>query len=1571
MYRYTKGDDMANALDFKTLSSNGTYSHTNNNAAAPTGYNLLTGYTNTLPNAPGFGSSPRPDVWYKFQIPTGGKNVTFSRTSTAFLKMILLDANGSEITSSTNFFMERELCEGVYYIVVDGAGSDASTSEGVFTLDITTAPHKGYGGMIEASSSIVCEGGVIPAINSTETGGFGEIALFGGLGNLPVYYKWFKWENAGPWVEVPGANEATLSEEDVGTMPDSVAGEDIVYFYRQIHPCTNDDFWFSSNTVTINSIQSEVNPGRVEAKYGCDYQDPRNGNEVTIPVGFTGFCFGTYNEMINGVDSFFSPSGFPEPITTQWQIKEPGAMEFQNLGGLNCCFDPIESTFGSEGVYQLRRLAISDCNLKRSSDTVTVTVLPRSGVIKGNVTTASIPITGIEYAYVCAVPINDILGGAPSCDSTDSEGRFVITELYHGNQAIQYRVFPSLEDHTFAKSQFDMDTFRVVTLQQFDDQPDGIDFVDLTVNTVSGNVFQSINHESSVKMFGKSKVVMFVDDVAKDTTDAMGNYSVVIDNPGTYTLRPELLVPTGSDGYDHTFSPATQVLLVSSNLDNINFEDLTKSQLFGFVGAGCDNYLGTVNLRLFQETNDGKFDLTFRTNNNGYIIEELPAREYKIEVTSEPIQKFDDSKYSRADVNAQYATYSHVSSLSHTADSTLRFYYKAPPTLELIDFPSGIAGCAGTSFDFPVLEQDRIYPDFKIKVWEGPISAGCPVDTGFVDIKDEIGGSALRGDRIGIIPISKGNVNFQLYARDPNIVAPYTKGLTILAKDFVNTAGADSTIRVIVTGERPREFEIATVSPEIPLLVVHDPPGDQSYAYVKQNETFETTLRTYKKETDSNGKWGKVKIGHAASFSTGMLFTVGFDVEAWGTIEGNHDVTERSNSLEESTITLSTNTEYATNLAQDGVSELIYDEGDIFIGGAYNMKYALTDVIRFNETTCEVEEDVDFALDADPMVTTFIKTTRGIENTINQLKSNIINNPDSANYWQNQVNVWEETIAANRERKEMAVKNQALYKGNYSTDGAIQFRKEVTSTTASTNSVEIWLEIDEGTSKEMKIEAAGKGVNGGTYHQFKIETGDSKEQKSLKSFTAGFTLSDGEADDFVVVDVYEDPVYKTPIFNYIGGRSSCPYEGSGDPLHKFEVVYDPAFSPSQSDIIEGVGQEYKLNITNTGAFQRDYLVSVEDAYNPDGAEIRLAGKAAGIPSVQDINIGVTKPVSIIVDKLLASSTFAYPNLRINIEPNCKDEGDTGSRKYKHISAYFRTECSDIFMEKPLPNEEVTMTTNTFLPVLMTGYDKSKLTSVKLEYRIAGQGIWKSSADIDFLANELSDLASGTEELWNTAEIAEDGIYELRLKVICPTGVNYSGINGGVEPITMIVDRTPPEVFGIPSPRDDEYDQQAGDLLSADYNEPISCANASVQFIDEINGDVLGGTIQCNGKIVSVIPNPTDAFTNRDPSAYRVIISGVEDMVGNVGEPFQWIFTVGEFDYVAPLCQADLAISNNNNALDAIAVKEYKALNIASEGQIENFGTTIFSAQEDIQMNMGFEVKGGGIFQALIEDCVNE
>ncbi len=80
--------------------------------------------------------------------------------------------------------------------------------------------------------------------------------------------------------------------------------------------------------------------------------------------------------------------------------------------------------------------------------------------------------------------------------------------------------------------------------------------------------------------------------------------------------------------------------------------------------------------------------------------------------------------------------------------------------------------------------------------------------------------------------------------------------------------------------------------------------------------------------------------------------------------------------------------------------------------------------------------------------------------------------------------------------------------------------------------------------------AAGVLVNGiGVLNEASVTVGFTAGASSvisaLNSTTIGYSLCDYNSSDNITVDIYEDPVYGTPIFKNESGTTSCPWEGYG------------------------------------------------------------------------------------------------------------------------------------------------------------------------------------------------------------------------------------------------------------------------------------------------------------------------------------------------------------------------------------------------------------------------------------------
>jgi hypothetical protein len=66
----------------------------------------------------------------------------------------------------------------------------------------------------------------------------------------------------------------------------------------------------------------------------------------------------------------------------------------------------------------------------------------------------------------------------------------------------------------------------------------------------------------------------------------------------------------------------------------------------------------------------------------------------------------------------------------------------------------------------------------------------------------------------------------------PNIIAPYTHTLSAEGHDLETTNIDIAEQDFIVAGENPKGQSFFTVSPQVPLFVLHDPPTDGGYSFL-------------------------------------------------------------------------------------------------------------------------------------------------------------------------------------------------------------------------------------------------------------------------------------------------------------------------------------------------------------------------------------------------------------------------------------------------------------------------------------------------------------------------------------------------------------------------------------------------------------------------------------------------------------------------------------------------------------------------------------------------------------------
>ena len=459
--------------------------------------------------------------------------------------------------------------------------------------------------------------------------------------------------------------------------------------------------------------------------------------------------------------------------------------------------------------------------------------------------------------------------------------------------------------------------------------------------------------------------------------------------------------------------------------------------------------------------------------------------------------------------------------------------------------------------------------------------------------------------------------------------------------------------------------------------------------------------------------------------------------------------TDNDGTIRESILTMKTTTEYETSSEED--PSVIGADGDLYVGHALNYLYSETVTIVFDKEQCEVDIDEGLVFSPDSIKTTFALTGHAIINDIRDLKNKANQVPDSAWYFLRQADIWEDMLKDNELTKARAVANPARLRMENVTfpTGGLGITKSITSSKSATSTVEFLVELDTSINKGGKWEIAGNGTAKNRLTRVKVEKGRSRFSNSLKETTIGYTLRDNDSDDRFSVDIYEDPVYATPIFVSRGSETSCPYEEGSTPIDLYEVIYDNDYTPSATDIPSEQGVAFGLKIQNNGRFDRKFDIANDLRYS-QGATVEIGGQAAGTVSRITVAAGTNESIEVVVKRSTAvgSNIYSFPSIRIAVEPECngyRTSFATELRKTIEFSVDFRSTCSTIRLVDPINGHVVNIDDNALLPVEMRDYDTTKIETVILEYAKAGTGDWLSSGSMVFPVASLPKGETGKRE----------------------------------------------------------------------------------------------------------------------------------------------------------------------------------------------------------------------------------
>lgn len=1037
---------------------------------------------------------------------------------------------------------------------------------------------------------------------------------------------------------------------------------------------------------------------------------------------------------------------------------------------------------------------------------------------------------------------------------------------------------------------------RQVTLNPSVTSVDQVDFTDLSTIPVSGYVrfrdTDCFQGEVEILVNGASFS-------PKIFTDSDGKFLIDLDPGFTGILTPRY--------EDHTFLPASWELInITGPIAGVLFNNTVKRTISGQVagglcklpileGLGAVDGQGTI-CKVKVSTPDGCLQRTYTfgagEESGDFTFDNLP-----------PVEKIILAVVEHSDPSIK--TYFEVNGgdeLDISLKDTIKdMIYFAPPQVSISN------GLNPYSEDCDVIQVEQGSPQsITIKMRENYLDLFCEIDSAAVSI---INGISDEGKDT---TISNGSLIYSFIVGEPNPSPPYLKTLQVVGTSLAGIQSS-TTRQAIITGIRNKENTFTSKLPNIPMLVLRDPPGDGSSAYFEEGETTCQTTEFSLETEDGVGIGGDlflggnvevaIGLGVATIQNAGPIFDIGLDGEF------------RWNMVTDSSWQTCFTTHERISTSDDDL--LVGAASDIFMGTATNIIFGFADVVYFDPLTCMGADSVVLNIEADSdFESTFIYSRFQIDNyLIPNLTTAAEQEVDSTLKAEYEASIlsWINILA-----KSDSTVLEADYEENISFSAGVEYESSMTSdsllvTSAGSGEGE---SVEGGVTAGFQFNAFGFTVSASVFTGREVYNASGDETSNF--VTTGYIFSDDDPGDAFSVDIALDSLYKTPVFRLKAGQSSCPWEdGSANRENPnlqlaaggvFEAVNIPANEPAV----------FQFELGNLSATNEDWTYGFTSiaANNPHGAVIQLNGTTLNNSTIQYIvPYGTSIPITVTVER--GPIEYDYDSLLVALVSECELErnlalsipldADPKFFSDQYISVSFIRPCSEVDINEPQQNWVLYNSVDTpdIMNVTVSGYNlgEADFKLIRLQYRKEkGDGAWINVPGvnerynpnwIDYNSEPNTLGETFTQFSWDTDGLS-DGDYEIRAVAVC-TG-DASNKPGFSQTIKGTIDREAPSLLGVPMPSDGVY--HVGDEISFTFNQDINCSkliqadilNANnIGLYDATTDDLIDATISCFENKIIIDPNfQNDIFENK---IIRVELHNIEDLVGNTLIEEGWEFYV--------------------------------------------------------------------------------
>ncbi|MCB0520558.1 MAG: T9SS type A sorting domain-containing protein [Lewinellaceae bacterium] len=999
-------------------------------------------------------------------------------------------------------------------------------------------------------------------------------------------------------------------------------------------------------------------------------------------------------------------------------------------------------------------------------------------------------------------------------------------------------------------------TSRLVTLNPSNTSTDGVDFYDESTIPVSGYVrFEG----TTCFQEGVEILVNGLSYTPAIFTDAEGKFVADFEPGVSVTLTPKV------EG--HSFIPAKwDIQNLTTPVAGILFRNQTKRKVTGQLAGGlCRKSVIPVDamgnptaiVKVKVATLDGCFEkVQTLTNPNGkFTFDGIPPDSVTVAVI----------EHSNPIIYTYFQNQGGITTDLREKNDTVDFIYFAPPQVEMSPLPLNACNQAMIEPEGRVTTTIKVYEDYD--------GGRCYLDTALLHVDNDI----ARQEEFDTL-MTGGKFVYKFSAGAPNIVSPYKKVLQVTTT--VHDELATGTLEGVVLGIRPRTSAFVSAAPEFPDLILRDPPGDASYATLEQGTTTCKTITTSDAITLGGGAHVTVHLGPDINIEMGTPFLskeTQFDFTADLGYQVSYIRTDTRTDEMERCIT-------TTKTISTSDADLIVGSemgGDIYMGGAMNYLYSITDILKWDTMGCSFFLDKSLTVTPEGYATTFIYTEYHILNNVIPDLYALQTQTDSMS-----ARTWQSIVDSNT-----VFKQQAVFEKNLSFNGGVVYEESTTTEETSSVSFAFETEFSNTFSADFGLTVDGVGLTGGAEFSFAFGESEDTLNSTLNSKTVTYVLADDDIGDNFSVDIKKDKRFGTPVFKTVAGQSQCPHEPKTQPR---EGVDMSANQTSAVNVPMNDVAVFQLTLGNTSQSEdlKTYTLEVDQSTNPNGAVIRFNG----LPSLGvAVPYGEGVPVTMTVER--GPLAFDYEDISVEFFSDCEDERatalgffDTIFNKELVFDIHFLEPCSPVDLAFPLEGWVLTPAMGVNLNTTLAMYDKNDpdLELVRVQYRRTnGDGAWINIAEI--LKADLGPVFTNVG--WNTTGL-QDGLYEIRAITQC-----FGAQNPGISHIIHgKIERTPPVVLGIPEPADGVL--SAGDEISITFNEPIRCdlliqadffSNNNVGLYDTATDELIDATITCSGDKIIIVPNvPNQLIENK---ILRVEVDSVLDLAGNKFGHIQWEFFV--------------------------------------------------------------------------------